>query len=230
MKIFKPAATWLFIICLPVMLLTLVIGSLANSLWLYETNAQKYGVAESLARTGLKLSDAEISGIYKTLIHYYNSGENYVNVTIDRGDEQISILSPEETQHFKDVKGLIRLDYKIFLGAFVVCLAVAGLGLYLWRDRRRLGRGLLGGGIFTLGLLLALLVLNSIYGFDNLFIKFHFMFFNNMFWSVPGNMLLLFPEGLFINAATLGFVIIAGAAVVLGGVGWWLRRRRAAPA
>jgi integral membrane protein (TIGR01906 family) len=220
---------WLFIILLPVLLLTLVIGVLANSPWLYENSARQYGVAESLANTGLRLSEAEISSIYKTLIHYYNSNEDYVNVTVDRGDEQINVLTPEETQHFKDVKGLIRLDYGVFLGALVGCLAVAGLDLYLWRDRRRLGWGLLGGGIFTLGLLLILFLLDSVYGFDNLFIRFHFMFFDNMFWTAQGNMLLLFPENLFIDAATLGFAIIAGAALVVGGVGW-LVKRRAAPA
>jgi integral membrane protein (TIGR01906 family) len=223
-KIFKTASTWLFIICLPVLLLTMVIGVLANSPAIYNNAAQKYGVAGSLAQAGLKLSDAELSGIYKTLIKYYNSNEDYVNVTVESGDEQINILTPEETQHFKDVKGLIRLDYGIFLGAFIACLVVAGLDLFLWRDRRRLGWGLLGGGIFTLGLLLVLFVLDNVYGFDNLFIRFHFMFFNNMFWTAQGNMLLLFPENLFIDAATLGFIIIAGAALVLGAVGWWLKR------
>ncbi len=183
-----------------------------------------------MARDGLKLSDAEISGIYNKLIAYYNSGQEYVNITVDENGEQVPVLTPEEVQHFKDVKGLIRLDYGIFLGAFIACLAVAGLDLYLWRDRRRLGWGLVGGGIFTLGLLLALFVLDSVYGFDNLFIQFHFMFFNNMFWTARGNMLLLFPENLFTDAATLGFVIIAGAALVLGAAGWWLGRGQPVPA
>jgi integral membrane protein (TIGR01906 family) len=223
----KKGTQWLFIICVPVLLLTLVIGVLANSPWLYERNAEKYGVADALANAGLRLSNAELSSVYRTLIKYYNSGEEKVSLTVSRNGEQISILTPEETQHFKDVKGLIRLDYTIFSGAFVVCLAVAGVDVYLWRDRRRLGWGLAGGGILTLGLLLALFVLDSVYGFDNLFIQFHFMFFNNMFWSVPGNMLLLFPEGLFINAVTLGFAIIAGAALVAGVAGWWLKRQSA---
>jgi integral membrane protein (TIGR01906 family) len=229
-NVFKNAATWLFIICLPVLLLTLVIGILANSLWLYNNSAARYGVAESLAKTGLHVSDAELSGIYDKLIHYYNSNEDYVNITVDSEGKQVDILTPEETQHFKDVKGLIRLDYGVFAGVLVVCLAAAGLDLFLWRDRRRLAWSLIGGGIFTLALLLVLLALDRFYGFDNLFLQFHFMFFNNMYWSSPGNMLLLFPENLFIDAATMGFAMIGGTALVLGGVGWWLRRGRPAPA
>jgi integral membrane protein (TIGR01906 family) len=226
----KRGTNWLFILCLPVLLLTLVIGVLANSLWLYDNSAERYGVVDALARAGLQVSDTELSGIYEGLINYYNSGEDFVNVTIERDGKQVSILTPEETQHFKDVKELIRLDYGIFLGALVVCLAVAGLDLFLWRDRRRLARSLIGGGVFTIGLLLVLLALDRVYGFDNLFLQFHFMFFNNMFWSVQGNMLLLFPENLFIDGATIGFAVIGVMALLLGGAGWWLRRAQPGPA
>jgi integral membrane protein (TIGR01906 family) len=229
-NVFKKAATWLFIICLPVLLLTLVIGILANSLWLYNVSAERYGVAGSMAKAGLQVSSAELSGIYDALIHYYNSNEDYVNITVDSQGKQVDVLTPEETQHFKDVKGLIHLDYGILAGTLVVCLAAAGLDLFLWRDRRRLAWSLIGGGIFTLVLLLAVLVLDRVYGFDNLFLQFHFMFFNNMDWSAPGNMLLLFPENLFIDAAAMGFAAVGVSAVLLGGVGWWLRRGRPATA
>jgi integral membrane protein (TIGR01906 family) len=222
----KIAAQWLFILCLPILLVTMVIGLLVNSLWLYDNSAGRYGVAESLARNGFQMSDAEISGFYDALIHYYNSGEDYVNATVDRDGQQVDVLTPEDTQHFKDIKGLIRLDYGIFLGTFILCLAVAGLDLFFWRDRRRLATGLMGGGLFTLGLLLVLAVLDRTVGFDNLFLQFHYMFFNNMFWLVSGdnNMLLLFPENLFIDGSTIGFAMVGGLALVLGGAGWWLRR------
>jgi integral membrane protein (TIGR01906 family) len=223
-NVLKNGAQWLFIICLPVLLVTLVIVVLVNSLWLYDSSAANYGVSESLARAGLQISDAELSGIYDELIHYYNSGDEFVEITVDSGGEQVNLLTPEETQHFKDVKGLIRLDYGVFIGVLVVCLGVAGLALFVWRDRRRLARGLIGGGIFTIVVLLVLLALDQVYGFDNLFLQFHFLFFDNMFWSVPGNMLLLFPENLFIDSATIGFAAVGGMALVLGGLGWWLRR------
>jgi integral membrane protein (TIGR01906 family) len=222
----KTAAQWVFIVCLPVMLLAAVIGFLANSLWLYEYGAHKYGVGQSLAEAGLKLTDAELSGIYAGLISYYNSDEERVNVTVTQDEKIVSVFTPEEVLHFKDVKGLIRLDYKILLGALVYFLVYIGLNLFLWRDRRRLGWGLLRGGIFTLAVLLILVVLDRLFGFDELFLQFHFMFFNNLFWSTQGNMLLLFPENFFIDAATIGAGIIAGLAIIIGGVGWWLHKGR----
>jgi integral membrane protein (TIGR01906 family) len=225
MKILNHAINWLFIFCLPVLLVTLVIGALANSQWLYDYAAHKYGVADTLAANGLQLSDSELAGIYANLIHYYNSGQDNVTVTLPRNGRQISVLTTDEVRHFKDVKGLIRLDYGLFAGTLVFCLTVSGLDLLLWRDRRRLMRSLLGGSILTLVLLAVLLAFDRLYGFDQLFIQFHFLFFNNLFWSAQGNMLLLFPENLFVDAAAIGFGIIAAIALLLGGTAWWLFKR-----
>jgi integral membrane protein (TIGR01906 family) len=221
----KTPAQWIFIVCLPVLLLAAVIGILANSLWLYEYGAHKYGVGQSLADAGLKLSDSELSGIYAGLISYYNSGEEYVNITVVEDGKPVNVLTPEEVLHFKDVKGLIRLDYWFFTGTLAYFLACIGLNLFLWRDRRRLGWGLLGGSIFTLAVLLILVLLDRLFGFEELLLQFHFLFFNNLFWSTPGNMLLLFPENFFIDAVTIGAAIIAGTAIILGGVGWWLLKK-----
>lgn len=221
----KTAAQWVFIVCLPVLLLAAVIGFLANSLWLYEYGAHKYGVEQSLAEAGLKLTDAELSGIYAGLISYYNSDEENLNITVAQGEKTVSVFTPEEILHFRDVKGLIRLDYKILLGTLAYFLVYIGLNLFLWRDRRRLGWGLLGGSIFTLAVLLVLVLLDRLIGFDELLLQFHFMFFNNLFWSTQGNMLLLFLENFFIDTVTIGAGIIAGAAIIIGGVGWWRLRQ-----
>jgi integral membrane protein (TIGR01906 family) len=216
----KTAAQWVFIVCLPLLLLAAAIGFLANSLWLYEYGAHKYGVSQSLAEAGLRLTDTELSGIYAGLISYYNSGEEPVNITVTQGEKIVSVFTPEEVLHFRDVKGLIRLDYKILLSALAYFLVYIGLNLFLWRDRRQLGWGLLGGSIFTLAVLLILVLFDWLFGFEELFLQFHFMFFNNLFWSTQGNMLLLFPENFFIDAATIGAGIVAGLAMVLGVIGW----------
>jgi integral membrane protein (TIGR01906 family) len=221
----RVTAQWLFIICLPVLLLAAVIGILANSLCLYEYGASKYGVGESLAEAGLKLSDAELSGIYAGLIDYYNSGEEYVRISVVEEGKQVDVLTPEEVLHFRDVRGLIRLDYWLLSGTLAYFLVFIGLSLFLWHEKRRLGWGLLGGSILTLALLLVLVLFDRLFGFGELFLQFHFVFFNNLFWSTPGNMLLLFPENFFIDAVTIGAAILAGAAIVLGGVGWWMKAK-----
>jgi len=228
LKVIDIASSWLFRIGLPLLLLAAAIAAGANSLRLYTCAATKYDVADSLRRADEELSAAELSSVYTDLIRYYNSGDEHASLTIDRGRPE-PFLTEEETYHFKDVKGLIRLDYAILLGALLYMLACGGFWLARrrWRD---LAQGAVWGGGLTLGFILALLLLNTVSSFDQLFYRFHLLFFDNEFWYAQGNMLLLFPEGLFIDAATYGLVAIALAALAIGGVGLWYLRSRREPA
>jgi hypothetical protein len=47
MRLLDAAAKWLFILCLPVMLLTASIGLAINSQWLYEYGFNKYNVSQT---------------------------------------------------------------------------------------------------------------------------------------------------------------------------------------
>ncbi|MCK4863175.1 MAG: DUF1461 domain-containing protein, partial [Dehalococcoidales bacterium] len=80
----RTATQWLFIICLPVLLLTASIGAVANSLsfWLCDYGSEKYDVSQRLSRYGLALDDAEIERIYDSLVEYFNSGEEYISLTV----------------------------------------------------------------------------------------------------------------------------------------------------
>ena len=217
MKLIGIIAKWLFIVCLPVLLLAATIGLGANSVWLNKYAADKYGVSQALANAGVEMTDAELEQVYAGLVSYYNSSDEYVNFTVTRDGKPISLLTAEEVFHFKDVKGLIWLDYWILLGTLIYALGYAGLILFWRKDRRELARGLLWGSGLTLGLILALVLLDALFGFSRVFYDFHLLFFTNDFWAAGGNMVLLFPEGYFIDAATFGALAMAGAAVVLGG-------------
>lgn len=219
MKTLASITKWLFILCLPVLLLTASIGSTANSLWLYKYGFEKYEVSQTLATYGLELTDAELLEIYAGLISYYNSGEEYVSLTVVRDNQPFNLFTPEETIHFRDVKGLIRLDYRVLLGTLIYALGYAGVCLFWRRKRywRRLAWGVVGGSSLTLALILAL-GLGAIFGFSQLFLQFHLLFFSNEFWSAEGYMLLLFPEPFFYNATLIFTGVTVGMAVILGGV------------
>ena len=77
MKILGIAAKWLFILCLPVLLVTASIGWAANSLWLYKYGFEKYDVSRT---TGL--ADSELENAARGLIGYFNSGEEYISLTV----------------------------------------------------------------------------------------------------------------------------------------------------
>ena len=221
MKILGIAAKWLFILCLPVLLLTASLSWAVNSLWLYKDGAERYNVSQKLADSGLELTDSELERVYAELISYFNSDEEYVSLTVAKDNRQFSLFTPEEVIHFKDVKGLIWLDYWLLLGTLIYVLAYAGASLFWWKNRRQLAWGVVGGSSITLAVILALGLGALSGGFGKLFDQFHLLFFSNEYWSARGYMLLLFREDFFRDAAISCALFTAGLAVVLGGVGGW---------
>jgi len=227
LRILTLAAQWVFILCLPVLLVTASIAWAANSLWLYRSGFEKYDVGRNT-----DLDDSELEKVATGLINYFNSGEEYINLTVMKDGKPFDIFTREEVIHFKDVKGLFRLDYRVLLGTLIYCLAYTGVSLIRQRSRHwsRAARGTVGGSALTLALMLAL-GLGTLLNFDQLFLQFHIISFANKFWSAEGNMVLLFPRGFWYDTALLCAGITAGLAVILGGVaGGYLAftRRRAA--
>jgi len=222
LKIITVITKWIFVLCLPVLLLSASLGGAANSLWLYEYGAEKYGVGHRLDNAGLQLTDSELESIYAGLINYYNSGDEYIDLTVIKHGKPAKLFTPEEVIHFKDVKGLIRLDYWLLLGTLIYSGAYVGISFF-WRKRKywqQLAWILVGGSCLTLSLMLAL-ALGTVFGFGQLFLQFHFLFFSNEYWSAEGYMRLLFPEPFFFETTLFCALATVAGALVLGGAGVW---------
>ena len=226
MKILGIAAKWLFILCLPVLLLSSSVGWVANSLWLYKYGFEKYDVSQT---TGLARPELEKAA--RGLISYFNSGEEYITVTVVKDGEPFELFNEKEIIHLKDVKGLIWLDYRLWLGTLIYALAYAIVSLFWRRKRywRRLAWAVIGGSGLTLALMLAL-GLGTLLNFDQLFLQFHLISFTNELWLLDPTkdyLIMLFPQGFFYDAAIFCAGITAGLAVILGGVsGWYLSSTR----
>jgi integral membrane protein (TIGR01906 family) len=220
MTILKTIAQCLFILCLPLLLLTASVSAAANSPWLYKYGFQKYDVSNV---TGL--APVELDKVARGLISYFNSGDEYINLTVEKDGQPFTLFNEREVAHLKDVKGLFHLVYKTLLGSFVYAIVFIGMSLFWWRDKRRLGGGLFFGGVLTLALTLAL-GLAIVFDFDQFFLQFHLLSFANDFWMLdPARdyLIMLFPQGFWFNAALFCALATAVAAVILGVVGWWLK-------
>jgi uncharacterized membrane protein len=86
--------------------------------------------------------------------------------------------------------------------------------------RRILAGVALKGSIATL-VLIFLVGIGTLVNFNQLFYDFHLLVFRNQFWSVEGNMLLLFPDGFWYDAAVYCVMGIGVLAVILGGWAWY---------
>jgi integral membrane protein (TIGR01906 family) len=220
-------AKWLFILCLPSLLLTASITGAVNSGWLYEYGFEKYDVGLT---TGL--SQAELHKAATGLIAYFNSGEESIDLVVEKDGRSVVLFNEREVAHLRDVKGLFRLDYTVLLWTLVYGL-VYTLWTVFWRKgvyRRYLARGLAWGGGLTIALMLAVGLVWLLFGFDRLFWQFHVLSFANDFWLLDPTrdyLIRLFPQGFWFDVTVFIALCIAFLAVVLGGVGFvYLRRTK----
>ena len=218
MKILMLVAKWLFILCVPLLLLSASIGGAANSLALYHYGFDKYGVSQT---TGLP--DTELDKAARGLIGYFNSGDEYINLTATRDGQTFALFNERVVVHLKDVKGLFRLDYWIFLGTLIYSFAF--VGFVIWRKEwHQLAWGLLWGSGLTLGLVLVLGI-GTVLNFDQFFLQFHLLSFANELWQLDPSrdyLIMLFPGGFWYDATLFITTATAVGAVVLGGVGLYI--------
>ena len=132
MRTLNVIAKWLFMPCLPVLLLSASIAWAVNSQWLYEYGFRKYDVSQT---TGL--AQPELEKAASGLIGYFNSGEEYISLSVIKDGKPFELFNHREVIHLKDVKGLIWLDYWVLLGTLIYVLAYLGLYLFWQKGRYR---------------------------------------------------------------------------------------------
>ena len=218
----------IFISALPALLISAAIAFEFNSLWLYKDGFEKFNVSQT---TGL--AEAELEKAAVGLISYFNSDEEYISITVVKDGQPFELFNQQEVVHLRDVKQLVRLDYRLLLGTAIYVGAYAGV--CLWRRKKLrhwLARAVIIGGSIALGMIIVLGVGSIALNFDQLFIQFHFLAFTNEFWMLDPSrdlLIMLFPEGFWYDASMLFGGIVAGVAGTLlgvaGGYLWRARRR-----
>jgi integral membrane protein (TIGR01906 family) len=201
--------TVLFIICIPLLLITTNLRFAVNDTRLYEYDFNKYHISEE---TGL--DKGNLTEIAHKLITYFNSDEEFVD---------ISVYSQRDIDHLKDVKGLIQLAYRLQFVSLAYIVVYIGFNFLLLRGAfwRQLGKRIIWGSWTTIALLAALGIM-ALIDFNQLFLLFHLISFRNDLWQLyPGDKLLaMFPEGFFNDAALfIGGAIILEA-IIIGVAAW----------
>lgn len=216
MKYAALATRVLFIICVPLLLLSSSIACAVNGQWVYENGFEKYDISE---KTGI--TETELSKAAAGLISYFNSGDEFIDVQVLKDGRMMTLFNEREVVHLKDVRSLFLLDYFILGGTLVYILIY--MTYYLTRQGKagapRLVRSGLWGGVSTL-VLMAALGLGSLFGFDELFLRFHLISFANDFWLLdPARdyLIMLFPQGFWYDVTILVALGTAGAATIVTG-------------
>ena len=218
----------LFIMCIPIFLVTSNLAWAVNSLRLYEYGFDKYAVSDAMG-----IEEEQLIRAARELILYFNSDEEFIQVWINQDDALLGLFNAREIIHLREVKGLIGLCYNLQVASFGF-LAATLIGGFIWQRRRfwpSLAKMAWGGGALTIALLI-LVGVAALVNFDWLFLGFHHLFFSSDTWVLDpatDKLIVMFPPGFFYDAALFVIGAIIVQALIIGGIGGFfvLKRRRA---
>jgi integral membrane protein (TIGR01906 family) len=221
-KLIRNVIHWLFILCIPILLLTTSIRIASNSAELYRYGFSKYNISQV---TGL--SPTELNKAIGGLITYFNDNSENISLTLEKNGQPFVLFNEREVGHLRDVKALFRLNYRLLLGTLIFCFVSTTASYMVWQDKRRVARELIGGSALTIVLLIALGLMTWV-NFDWFFYEFHLISFSNDLWLLDPSsdyLIMLFPEGFWYDAAIFCGLFTAVMALILGGTGWWRLRK-----
>ncbi|MBI2847292.1 MAG: TIGR01906 family membrane protein [Chloroflexi bacterium] len=228
MKVLKGIAIGLFVLAVPVFLVTTNVRWAFNEPRLYEYSIDRYGAS---ARP--EIARGELVRAARETIAYFNSPQEFLEVRVRIMGVERDLFNEREVAHMKDVKAMVR---GVYLWQAVSLLYIVGFVFVRYLvDRRRilniLARVLLWGSLFTLALFFVVGVAFLV-SFNSLWLLFHILSFSNTLWALDPQkdyLIIMFPGPFWFDAVML----VAGAtileAVLLGGIAWgylaWQKRR-----
>ena len=204
----------LFIIAVPLFLITGSITWAFNSPGLYNNGFEKYSISRISG-----ISDSDLRQVGADIRSYINSGNEPLQVrTRIFGTEQ-ELFNDREIAHMRDVKRLVWGVYILAMVSAIYLAAMVAVGFARQRDRfiGPLAKRAIYGG----GLTLALLVvfgLSALVNFESLFIKFHQLSFANDFWQLDPRtdyLVRIFPDGFWVDATVWVAVRTVAGAMLL---------------
>jgi integral membrane protein (TIGR01906 family) len=206
-----------FVIALPLFLILGNVLDVAGDRQFYASEFEKYQISQV---TGLNRE--ELASVADLFIRYLSEPNARLDAEFVLGGVRRPLFNQKEIAHMEDVQklfGLVRRA-RLVSGAVLLILPLVALGIgsgFL----PRLGTLLAIGGGVTIALL-ALAGLASLVDFTEAFVKFHEMAFSNDLWMLDPRtdyLIMLFPEGFWLDATLRIAMQSAIEAVVLGGVG-----------
>ena len=203
MEIARKAAVVLFIVLVPVFLITTSVRWVINFPGLYSYGFDKYNIPDY---TGIQRDDLLDAGAQ--LRDYFNNHEELLIIrTFVLGVLVESLYNQREITHMRDVKDLVRNVYRVQEITGLYFLIFAAVGFY--RSRRGFTENMLRvvsrGGVVTLSLVVVVGLL-SLVAFNQLFLLFHLVSFSNDFWQLDPRrdyLIAMFPQGFFFDATML---------------------------
>lgn len=208
----------LFIVAVPLFLVTASVTWAFNSPGLYDGGFEKYSISRISG-----ISDSDLRQVGADIRSYINSGDEPLDVRTRIFGVEQDLFNDREIIHMKDVKDLVRGVYVLALVSAVYLAAMTIIGFALHRGRfvADLAKRLALGGGLTLVLLVVFGIV-ALVGFDGLFLKFHQLSFANDFWQLDPRtdyLVRIFPQDFWFDATMWVAVRAIAGALILTVIG-----------
>lgn len=226
MKVLRIFLWWIFILSIPVLLVSTIVRLEIQCLPFYEYQYQKYHISEV---TGF--NDQQLRVITRHLIQYFNDEVESAQFVIDKNNKPMYLFHDYELVHLEEVKEVFQYVYRIqfiSLGYFLFYFLIHILG----RGRKKMNHfwtGLRNGSILTIGMLTTLGIF-IFFGFYQLFIQFHYLVFGDPQhspWILDPRtdyLVMMYPLGFWQDATILGVITIIAISLILIGMSWLFLR------
>ena len=218
----------LFILAVPIFLITASVTWAVNDLRLYSYGFDQYKVS---AVTGIEKEG--LMEVTRDIRAYFNSRQEPLAVRAEVFGQEKALFNPREVVHMRDVKHLIWGVYAVGAVTGAYLLGIASIGL-IWKRNQfvpLLCPWVLWGGGVTVGMVVVVGLI-SLVAFDALFLLFHQLSFANDFWRLEKTdyLIMMFPQGFWFDATLFVALASIGQALVLSAAsaGYLLLRRRRA--
>ncbi len=216
----------LFIVAVPLFLITASVTWAFNSPGLYNDGFEKYSISRISG-----ITDSDLRQVGADIRSYINSGDEPLNVRTEIVGEERALFNDREVAHMKDVKRLVWDVYILALASAVYLAALTVIGFIRHRGRfiePQAKRAMYGGGL-TLSLLVVFGIA-AMSDFESLFIKFHQLSFANDFWQLDPRtdyLVRVFPDAFWLDATVWVAVrtITGAVAITVAGSAYLAYRR-----
>ena len=218
--------TALFIVAVPLFLVTASVTWAFNSPGLYENGFEKYQISLTSG-----ITSADLRQVGADLRGYFNSNDEPLDIRTRILGTERELFNPTEIAHMRDVKRLVWGVYVLgaVSGVYLLVLVIAGFARRRKGFVETLAPRLLWGGVLTLVLLVAFGLLAAT-GFDTLFLRFHQFSFANDFWQLDPRtdyLVRLFPQDFWFDATmSVALWAITGALILTAAGGGYLLYQR----
>ena len=217
MRITHTILSWILVLIIPLMLISSVAKVEMQYLPFYQYQYEKNGISEI---TGF--SNEELMLITRHLVQFFNSKVDSAQLMVEKKGEPLYLFHDYEIEHLNDVKTLFHSLFQVliitlsYFTAYLIFTMVSrnkNRWYYFWK-------GLRNGNILTLVLLIALGVVVFL-GFNNIFIKFHYLVFGDPAsspWILDPRtdyLIMMYPLNFWQDAVVMGIAVISIVALLL---------------